>query len=115
MNFDDRVRRRAQMLLGRRSKTATYRVQTSSGGPSPVITNTDTSIQVRMASWPVQKIDGTLIRATDLRLLIPATFFSIPPKPGDRILIDNQDMAVVFANPTYAASEVSVWEVNARS
>jgi hypothetical protein len=114
MSLDSRIQARAATIINRAAKTITYRRITAGTGPRPVSTSTDTVVKGRILGFPTNLIDGTLIQAADVQVLVPATSLSFVPTTLDQIVIDGRLRKIQSVTPQYVAELPAFYKLHAR-
>ncbi len=74
----------------------------------------ETTLYARISGFPLRMIDGEMIRAEDLQVIIPKVTLPVTPNTGDLLLIDGQTRLIVAASPAYVATEPGMWSLQAR-
>lgn len=121
-----------QFTIGSKTYTVTNTVSASSNGLAGVGINpvlaadvadlttvtfsflNDTTLYASVRSFPRNLMDGTLVTASDLMVLIPAKSLPFTPKNTDRLIIDDVQKDIVDYTPGYQGDQVAFWNVHAR-
>lgn len=74
----------------------------------------DLKVMVRVAAFPLQLVNGTTIRATDLQVVIPAILLAFEPSTTDMLIIDSKIHKIINVSPGYVASQVGLYRIQAR-
>ena len=96
--------------------TTAVRVDIPDGTPVQFVWSADSAYYAMISGYPLNVVDGSLIQARDLRVLIAAEAFEAPTLlskiviPGD----PSSPRTVVGINPVYYGSIVIQWQLQAR-
>lgn len=85
------------------------------GDPATVTWSGDTQILARISAFPRRLVDGNLILATDLQVVVPATQLPVAPVALlDQLVIGGVVHIIVSAQPAYVQTQVGLWNIQAR-
>ncbi len=85
--------------------------------PGSPVTYTDTTATVKgvISKYRHDEIDGTLIKYSDILLLVFPTTVSVIPKQNDVVVLpDLRECRVINSDPTYVGSDIAFSMVQAR-
>jgi len=107
----------AARLIANFGTTATLTQTVNSGTAyNPTQTDTDHTIKAVTVDWANNEVDGTLIKATDRKIIISTEGLTVTPKIGDKITIGSDVMRLVEPfKPLSPAETVVMYETNARA
>jgi acyl dehydratase len=101
--------------IGEVGKTATLHTQSNAGTTyDPTVSETPTALTVVQSKFDTREIDGTVIRATDIKLLVSANGAAAGPSVGDFITVDNVRYRVEMVWPVAPGDTVLMWKVQLR-
>lgn len=75
---------------------------------------TDTACMLVELEFTANEIDGTLIRATDRKVLVSTAGMEAAPTEADKLVIGDNPMDIVAVKPLSPGGLVLLWEVWAR-
>jgi hypothetical protein len=119
MTFDTTARATAERLIRRFGKSATIRraartFDTATGKT----THTVEEFTVKVSPperFREDLIDGTLVRAGDLRAHLPAEGLDIVPEPvRDRIIIDGKPWSLLRVDPVMSGEQAALYTLHLR-
>ena len=95
---------------------AAYAGTTMASGTAVTLTfAADTPILALVNTYPVNLVDGTLIEAFDLRVVIAAWQQTAPDPSNQKLVIDGQVRSILRVDPTIGpGGELEKWAVQAR-
>lgn len=108
----------AEVAAGLAEAGTTVMLVRSSGGGSPWDENpaapseTLTPLRAVIGRYDRRLVDGSLIRADDLRVMVEAG--PVEPTTADKLRIGGVDYAIVSVRPTFYQAGAVVWEVQCR-
>ena len=107
----------AQRLIARFGQTATLTQTVNTGTAyNPTQTDTNHTIKAVTIDWSNNEIDGTLIKATDRKIIISTDGLTVTPAIGDKITVGSDVLRLVepfkHLNP---GGTVVLYETNARA
>lgn len=104
-------------LIEEFGRTATLKQTTNSGtAHDPTQSTAEHACTVVTLTWENKEIDGTLIKATDRKILISLDGLTVTPALGDKIVIGSETLRLVAPfKPFSPASTVVFYETNARA
>lgn len=108
----------ANKLLGKFGQSVTLRRRVvtytpATGGTST--TTTDTTVNVVVDSYRAERVDGTLVRSTDRRVVVAATgLASAPDAATDVLIIGGVEHRIVSVEPVDPAGTPVVYTVQVR-
>ena len=73
----------------------------------------DETINAVIQSYPRRLIDGTMIQARDLQVVIAAHNLTAPTET-DKLIIDGDIRSIVMVVPAYARGVIMKWDIQAR-
>lgn len=120
MTLDTTARATAERLIRTFGKSATLRrVTRTYDTPTGKATETVEDFAVKVS--PPERfrealIDGTLVRAGDLRAHLPAEGLGIVPEPArDRLVIDGRPWTLLRVDPVLSGEQVAFYTLHLRS
>jgi hypothetical protein len=120
MTLDTSARAAAGRLIGTFGKSATLRRVTRTYDPATGKT-TETVEDVAVKVSPPERfrealIDGTLVKAGDLRTHLPAEGLDIVPEPlRDRLVIDGGSWTLLRVDPVVSGERTALYTLHLRS
>lgn len=106
----------ASRLLERFGKAGAIRRNQIIGGTpfSPVTGPVDHACTLAVMRFSSNEIDGTRIRADDLKVYVSTSGLTIEPTTADKIVIDGQAYSIVNATPLKPAGVVVFHQLQCR-
>lgn len=95
--------------------TSTITENVTLGDAVTAVWAADTEILARISGFPRRFVDGTLILATDLMVIVPGTQLATAPAALlDQLVIGGVIHIIISAQPSYAQTQVGLWNIQAR-
>jgi hypothetical protein len=120
MTFETRARATAGRLIRTFGKSATLRRVTRAHDPATG-TATETVEDIAVKVSPPERfrealIDGTLVKAGDLRTHLPAEGLDVAPEPArDRLVIDGRAWSLLRVDPVMSGERTAFYTLHLRS
>jgi hypothetical protein len=120
MTFDTAARATAERLIRNFGKSVMLRRVTRAFDPATGKT-TDTVEEFTVKVSPPERfretlIDGTLVKAGDLKTHLPAEGLDIVPEPArDRVVIDNKPWNLLRVDPVVSGEQTAFYTLHLRS
>lgn len=73
-----------------------------------------TSLRGTVSAYPIRLIDGSLIQARDLRIIIAAVDLPVDPQTEDDIIFAGETRKVISATPRYVQDVIAGWDIQVR-
>ena len=111
-----RLKSTADRLIASAGQAATLRRPTSTGtafNPTPGAP-VDYAVRVVVEAYRIREVDGTRIRADDLKVLMAKGSLAVEPLTTDRLLIGGVEHAIMDVRPTSPGGAVVMFEIQAR-
>ena len=117
--FDTRARSAAERLIERFGRPVTLRRTTRSYDPeSGQTSDTDEDVAIIISppeAFAQSLIDGTLVRAGDLRAHVAAKGLAVTPEPSrDRVLMDGVTYELLRVEPVLSGAETAFFTLHLR-
>lgn len=74
----------------------------------------DISVRVRIAAYPMRLIDGSLIQAGDLQIIVPAASIPFEPENTHQVIFDGRTHQIIAVTPERVAEQVGLWRLQCR-
>lgn len=110
--FDySRAKATAERLIARFGKSGSIRRRTSTGDEwDPTRTLTDYDATLVVIDYSLSERSGTLIGATDRKVLISTAGLTITPTNADKLVVDGDEHEIVRIVPLEPGATVVMWE-----
>lgn len=115
-----KTRDTAERLLTRFGAAGVIRRITVTGGDpwnpgSGTPTTVNHAATMVVTDYAAREIDGTVILATDRKVLVSTSGLSITPATSDLVVLDGQTLAIVSVKPLKPAGTVVMYELQCRA
>jgi hypothetical protein len=115
VSLDARLRSRVAALTARVGAPITISRKTLSAGPNPAVAGTRRqTVTARISAFPARDVDGTLIKSSDILLIVPALNLTFAPEPRDQVTFNGELFEVISVQPEYVSTSVALYRVQAR-